>query len=160
MSCLKSSIKDWDEDDEYVDETRPPIEQLGRAEIDLRLRQFFRATFRIRAGTEIQCQECGADVLIRFRHADGRAFLGCSKYPACRSCIDIPDTLQQSARDWEHWKVSNHLSAIITEQTTKKETKMTTGATGATVRTSTSKRSATSSSKRGWPRAPTRFCHC
>jgi len=30
------------------------------------------------------CPECGSSMAVRYRRADGRPFLGCTRYPACR----------------------------------------------------------------------------
>ena len=36
---------------------------------------------------ELWCPRCGSQVVLRHRGSDGRAFYGCSKYPACRGIV-------------------------------------------------------------------------
>lgn len=36
----------------------------------------------------LTCPRCGAQMVLRHRHSDGKSFYGCSKYPCCRGTVD------------------------------------------------------------------------
>ncbi len=42
---------------------------------------------------DIKCEKCGSPMLIR--RSRGGPFLGCSKYPKCRSTAQIPDEIRE-----------------------------------------------------------------
>ncbi len=71
-----------------------------------RIRQYFEASKVTRGGLPVGCPVCGASMIVRTRSMDGRAFLGCSRYPSCGGTWDVPDEAQDEAREWERTVMS------------------------------------------------------
>jgi ssDNA-binding Zn-finger/Zn-ribbon topoisomerase 1 len=51
--------------------------------------------------TEIECEECGAPMVVRTNRNNGGQFLGCSAYPDCKTTRKIPESwiMQQDGQE-------------------------------------------------------------
>jgi hypothetical protein len=78
-----------------------PSEFVSAGEAEARITSFFKASSKTRGGLNLACPFCQAAVVVRIRGRDGRAFLGCTKYPSCSGSWDVPDAAQEEAKSWE-----------------------------------------------------------
>ena len=82
-----------------MNEDRPG--QLSAGEAEKRITAFFSVASKTRAGLDVECPFCGAAMVVRTRGRDGRAFLGCTRYPNCSGSWDVPESSQEEAKRWE-----------------------------------------------------------
>jgi len=75
--------------------------------------EFFGASNKTRHGLDVECPFCQAAMVVRLRGRDGRAFLGCSKYPTCSGSFDIPDKAQHEAKNWERQLMTTVIAATM-----------------------------------------------
>jgi ssDNA-binding Zn-finger/Zn-ribbon topoisomerase 1 len=83
------------------DELGLPPRTAAVMDAEKKVVDFFSAANKTRRGLDAECPVCQAAVIVRLRGRDGRAFLGCSRYPQCSGSIDVPDQAQDEAKNWE-----------------------------------------------------------
>jgi len=81
-----------------------------------------------RITTDVSCSSCGAPMEVRFWK--GRAFLGCSRYPECKTTVDFPEEVEYVYQG-KHVLVSEKLRAHSRKQVESRSAERTCPACGA-----------------------------
>jgi hypothetical protein len=90
----------------------PPVETQHTAA--KKIGDFFRSSGEVRGGLPVGCPLCNAAMVVRLRGADGRAFLGCTRYPQCSGSWDVPDSAQEESKNWERQMATpDHVKAML-----------------------------------------------
>lgn len=95
------------------DELGLPPRTAAVMDAEKKVVDFFSAANKTRRGLDAECPVCQAAVIVRLRGRDGRAFLGCSRYPQCSGSIDVPDQAQNEAKNWERQSMASGRTASM-----------------------------------------------
>jgi ssDNA-binding Zn-finger/Zn-ribbon topoisomerase 1 len=95
------------------DELGLPPRTAAVMDAEKKVVDFFSAANRTRHGLDVECPVCQAAMIVRLRGRDGRAFLGCSRYPQCSGSIDVPDRAQHEAKNWERQVMASGRTASM-----------------------------------------------
>jgi ssDNA-binding Zn-finger/Zn-ribbon topoisomerase 1 len=108
-----------------VDDPVRPGPEIAQ-EAEKKISTFFKATTHFRAGLPVSCPFCQAAMVVRLRGRDGRAFLGCTRFPNCSGSWDIPDAAQTEAVKWERAMMTPaHTQAMMPRSEADERARMT-----------------------------------
>lgn len=99
------------------DELGLPPRTASVMDAEKKISEFFGASNKTRHGLDVECPFCQAAMVVRLRGRDGRAFLGCSKYPTCSGSYDVPDKAQHEAKNWERQLMTSaHTASMLPDK--------------------------------------------